>query len=91
MLRDGILSNNLNIPKIFDAFVEKNINISIVLNSDELNQLSEEDTKKALADAIKKILQKKNEIEINKPENLAKIAELTNRKMELQELSINFD
>ena len=70
---------------------EKNINISIVLNSDELNQLSEEDTKKALADAIKKILQKKNEIEINKPENLAKIAELTNRKMELQELSINFD
>ena len=56
MLRDGILSNNLNIPKIFDAFVEKNINISIVLNSDELNQLSEEDTKKALADAIKKIL-----------------------------------
>ena len=23
MLRDGILSNNLNIPKIFDAFVEK--------------------------------------------------------------------
>ena len=91
MLRDGILSNNFNIPKIFDAFVEKNINISIVLNSDELNQLSEEDTKKALADAIKKILQKKNEIEINKPENLAKIAELTNRKMELQELSINFD
>ena len=70
---------------------EKNINISIVLNSDELNQLSEEDTKKALADAIKKVLQKKNEIEINKPENLAKIAELTNRKMELQELSINFD
>ena len=70
---------------------EKNINISIVLNSDELNQLSEEDTKKALADAIKKILQKKNEIEINKPENLAKIAELTNRKRELQELSINFD
>ena len=40
---------------------------------------------------LKKILQKKNEIEINKPENLAKIAELTNRKMELQELSINFD
>ena len=70
---------------------EKNINISIVLNSDELNQLSEEDTKKALADAIKKILQKKNEIEINKPENLAKIAELSNRKMELLELSINFD
>ena len=88
MLRDGILSNNLNIPKIFDAFVEKNINISIVLNSDELNQLSEEDTKKALADAIKKILQKKNEIEINKPENLAKIAELTNRKMELKNFQL---
>lgn len=91
MLRDDILSDTLNIPKIFDTFAERNINISMVLNSDELNQLSEDDTKKALGDSIKKILQKKNEIEINKPENLADIAKLTNRKMELQELSINFD